>query len=73
METIVTGEGDQPSPSDGHGEEDLDGRVLPNLFDIQTHVSKHSNCHENLSYYFFTSDQPVILENQSNFYIFFFY
>lgn len=35
METIVTGEGDQPSPSDGHGEEDLDGRVLPNLFDIQ--------------------------------------
>lgn len=34
METIVTGEGDQPSPSDGHGEEDLDGRVLPNLFDI---------------------------------------
>lgn len=38
METVVTGEGDQSSPSDGHREENLDGRVLPNLYDVKRKI-----------------------------------
>lgn len=38
METVVTGEGDQASPSDGHREENLDGRVLPNLYDVKRKI-----------------------------------
>lgn len=43
METVVTGEGDQPSPSDGHREENLDGRVLPNLYDVKRKILVSSN------------------------------
>lgn len=38
METVVTGKGDQSSPSDGHREENLDGRVLPNLYDVKRKI-----------------------------------
>lgn len=38
METVVTGEGDQSSPSNGHREENLDGRVLPNLYDVKRKI-----------------------------------
>lgn len=43
METVVTGEGDQSSPSDGHREENLDGRVLPNLYDVKRKILVSSN------------------------------
>lgn len=43
METVVTGEGDQSSPSDGHREENLDGRVLPNLYDVKIKILVSSN------------------------------
>lgn len=43
METVVTGECDQPSPSDGHREENLDGRVLPNLYDVKRKILVSSN------------------------------
>lgn len=38
METVVTGKGDQSPPSDGHREENLDGRVLPNLYDVKIKI-----------------------------------
>lgn len=38
METVVTGEGDQSSPSNGHREENLDGCVLPNLYDVKRKI-----------------------------------
>lgn len=43
METVVTGEGDQSSPSDGHREENLDGRVLPDLYDVKRKILVSSN------------------------------
>lgn len=43
METVVTGKGDQSSPSDGHREENLDGRVLPNLYDVKRKILVSSN------------------------------
>lgn len=43
METVVTGKGDQSPPSDGHREENLDGRVLPNLYDVKRKILVRGN------------------------------